>query len=675
MDERPPSKGVRFFQSLSTRMGAAFNLVALVPLGIALAIAYGSFHEALTDEVRTRLSVIVDTKAKRVEGYLGGLKREVLALSASPDLLEIVATSKSGGSESVNRLIEKYSGSFDYTDLIVLSDHGLVLGSASGTFPVRQMLVAGSGLPDGLSKTIEGLLFSEAPQDEAPRLSKFPSIENGQDLESFVIAPMLEDGILVGVIAAQVNKARLFGIIDDPTGLGKTGAIYIAGNSEDSITFVASSIMTASTGELDTQARQPRPLHVSDGAPGARNYTVIGGSNGAVVASFGEVPSYDWRLMVGLDEAEAFASATALRQVSYAIFGITAAIVMLVSVLMSRAVSVPLRNLSQATKEIAEGNFDKRVDIFGHSEIARLGSDFNHMIDLIADYRSQVEASLRGQTRLGADLQGANDQLRLAVERAETSNRSKSEFLANMSHEIRTPLNGVLGMADLLIDNDPEDKDLKKLLLIKQCGQSLLEILNDILDISKLEAGRVELHRETINVRETIEFVVESFSFRAEEKSISLDLSFAPDVPGSAFLDPVRLRQVLFNLIGNAVKFTDSGGVRVEVGLTNQDGSGGGSNSSFDDKPGGWLQVKVSDTGIGISNEGQSLVFDRFSQETRHGEQLYGGTGLGLAICKQLVDLMDGNISVESEEARGSVFAIAVPLLPKADISLVTATG
>lgn len=663
MDERPFSERVRFFQSLSTRMGAAFILVALVPLGIALAIAYGSFQGALTDEVRARLSVIVDTKSKRIEGYLGGLKREVLALSTSPDLLQIVEASKSGRPQNVNRLIEKYSGSFDYIDLIVFSDHGLVLGSASGTVPVRQMLVAGSGLPDGLSETVEGLLFSEAPQEEAPRISKFPSIKDELAFESFVVAPMLADGVFVGVIAAQVNKARLFGIIDDLTGLGKSGAIYIGLKSAGETTFVAPVILAATAGNHDDQTAPPNQLQVSGEGVVAGGYTVRGGRAGAVVAAFGVVPSYDWRLMAAVDEAEAFASATALRQASYAIFGITAAIVTLVSLLMGRAVSVPLRNLSQATKEIAEGDFDKRVEISGHDEIARLGWDFNHMIDLIADYRSQVEASLKGQTKLGSDLQTANDQLRLAVERAETSNKSKSEFLANMSHEIRTPLNGVLGMAELLIDNDPEDKDLKKLMLIKQCGQSLLEILNDILDISKLEAGRVELHREIVNVRETIEFVVDSFSFRAVEKSISLDLAFTSDVPGTAFLDPVRLRQVLFNVIGNAIKFTDVGGVHVEVGLTREHG------------PGDRLCVRVTDTGIGISSEAQAQVFDRFSQETRQGEQLYGGTGLGLAICKQLIDLMEGSISMQSEPARGSTFEIFIPLLPKADITLVTATG
>jgi signal transduction histidine kinase len=607
-------------------MGTAFNLVALVPLGIALSVAYASFQGALTDEVRSRLSVIVDAKAKRVEGYLGGLKREILVLSASPDLLQIVGNQQPGADLDVGRLLEGYSGSFDYTELVVISTDGRVLGAANGTLPLGYSVTLGEDHSAGLGPVVRHMIESPTPQLEAPRLSRFSGWDENPGLESFVVAPMLVEGTLVGVIAAQVHKARMFEILNDPTGLGQTGSIYIGRREEGVLTYMASQAFA--DGSLVPRAGPER----------------------AVVAASGAIPTYDWQLMVSVDRAEAFASVSTLRNVSYVIFGITTLIVTIVSLLMARAVSVPLRNLSQATKIIAEGNLDKRVESVGHDEIALLGRDFNHMIDLIADYREQIESSLGDQTRLGADLQAANAQLRVTLERAEASNRSKSEFLANMSHEIRTPLNGVLGLADLLIDDGPADKDLKKLLLIKQCGQSLLELLNDILDISKLEAGRVELSSEATNVREVVEFVVESFPFRAAEKAIGLTLDIARDVPNEAWLDPLRLRQILFNLIGNAVKFTNAGEVHIEVG--------------FDHTPGAdpFLTFRIIDTGIGISDEAQDLIFDRFSQDTRPGEQLYGGTGLGLAICKQLVALMEGDITMESRADHGSIFEVVIPL-------------
>lgn len=617
---------VRFLQSISTRMGTAFNLVALVPLGIALSVAYASFQGALTDEVRERLSVVVDTKAKRVEGYMGGLKREILALSASPDLLHIVADQEQIGSQDVRRILENYSGSFDYTDLVVISSDGLVLGSANGTLPAGHAVTTRPGHKTGLGVTVKHLTEVGAANPGEPQLSQFSRSDDSPELESFVVAAMLVDGAMVGVIAAQVNKDRLFAILNDTTGLGETGAIYIGRKTDGVMSYVASAAFGV---EAD----------VPPSGPG-----------GSIVAAYSVVPSYDWQLMVSVDRAEAFASVGTLRNVSYAIFGITTVIVTIVSLLMGRAVSVPLRNLSQATKIIAEGDLDKRVESVGHDEIALLGRDFNHMIDLIADYRVQIESSLGDQTRLGADLQAANVQLRVTLEHAEASNRSKSEFLANMSHEIRTPLNGVLGMADLLIDDNPAEKDLKKLLLIKQCGQSLLEILNDILDISKLEAGRVELIREMTNVRQAVEFVVESFSFRAAEKAIGLTLDVAKDVPDEAWLDPLRLRQILFNLIGNAVKFTEAGEVRIEVGF----------DETSVTVP--HLTFRVIDTGIGISEKAQDLIFDRFSQDTRPGEQLYGGTGLGLAICKQLVALMEGDITMESRADHGSIFEVVIPL-------------
>lgn len=650
-------------------MAIALTLVALVPLGAALTITYLSFHGALTEEVRSRLSVIVDNKTKRVDGYMLGLTREIQALSTSPDLLQIVAEQGSRETEHINRIIETYAGSFDYAGLFIISADGVVLGSASSGLSAGQSIYEATVRDTGLGEIAARLLASEPGSREGPGVSRFLGFGEKGELESFIIAPMFVDGLRKGMIAAQISKSLLFRIIDDRTGLGETGAVYIAMDHDGTPELLTS---TASGPEMSTPRPSPEQIRQILGAQSGqagsasfkdhRGTRVVAAFNNAVSA-FNDVPSYGWTLMVSVDETEAFASANSLRLASYVIFGITTLIVMVVSLLMGQAISIPIRKLSQATRVVSDGDLGRRVDIRGLDEIALLGNDFNHMIDLIADYREQIEANLSRQTRLGSELQTANDNLKRALEHAETSNRSKSEFLANMSHEIRTPLNGVLGLADLLIDDGPNDTDLKKLNLIKQCGQSLLDILNDILDISKLEAGRVELQAEPVDVRELVGFVVESFSFRAEEKSIDLTFDIAPDTPVTILADPIRLRQILFNLIGNAVKFTDAGYVRVEVGVREEPFGGA------------LVEIRVMDTGIGISSGAQGLIFDRFSQDLGAGEQLYGGTGLGLAICKQLIDLMGGDISVESEAGMGSTFVVTVPMLEEVGPALAEASG
>ena len=242
----------------------------------------------------------------------------------------------------------------------------------------------------------------------------------------------------------------------------------------------------------------------------------------------------------------------------------------------------------------------------------------------------------------------AEEALKLAKEAAEAAAKVKSEFLANMSHEIRTPLNAILGFTELLQRKITDEQHRAFLSTISSSGNSLLRLINDILDLSKIEAGKLELHYEAVNLHVVFNEIKQIFYWQVRDKGLEFHLDIAPDLPESLLLDEIRLRQVLLNLVGNAVKFTERGYIQLSV------------HKKYTKEDYSWLDliVSVQDTGIGILEEHREQIFDAFKQRTGQDAAKYGGTGLGLAITKRLVEMMDGEISVESESGKGCTFFI-----------------
>ena len=610
------------------RIGLTGRLLLLVILAVVPALVIQAWNEydqriAHEDDIRQHVIEITKQFGEEIGVLREGARQLLLVLAESKPV-------KSLQSDLCSALFSQLKSRFANYSLLGAADTAGRVFCASG--------------PISFSSVTDQPFFTRAMAQPGLAVGNYwVDPANGQKMIHFAERFDGSDGHIAGVVFAGLDLVWLSDHLKE-RGLSPTASILIADREGNII------------------ARLPHPeLFVGKNMRQSHERIMDGEEAGweeaagvdDVIRIFGYVPAAlppkDFFLSAGQSKAEAFAAidSATLRGVALILAGLLAAIYA-AWVGGRKFIRRPIDGLLKVTGEWRNGNYDARVRLEDRgSEIGRLGSAFDDMADALAARHAAQQRAEEELRQLNATLETRIQQRTIELERAV---RAKSQFLANMSHEMRTPLHGVLGMLELVRQTELGPAHQRFVDTAQRSAEALLGVINEVLDLSKIEAGRVELERSAFDLRTIVEEVTEAFSDLAYGKGLELACFVPVNLPTALVGDRGRLRQILTNLIGNAIKFTERGGVGVRVQMIDQSVS----SASF--------SFEVTDTGIGIPAEKREQIFEAFAQADSSTTRRYGGTGLGLTIAKHFCEMMGGAIHVVSEPGVGSTFRFTARL-------------
>ncbi|QEG02221.1 Signal transduction histidine-protein kinase BarA [Stieleria maiorica] len=624
--------------SLQTKLTIFVALVVFFTATLANLTNYQFAKDGVTEQIHARLETAAHDRQQRVLAYVNQQQERVLLVASRTRLRGYLY-------ERIHREIDE--GKFRHgverilRDAMASTDEFLAI---SITDPQGRVITSTD--PGELGKD-----FSDQPDYRQGRSEAHLGTPFRDDAGNFVArltAPAeTNDEEFLGVVMVRLDVDRLAKILHDTTGLGDSGEVLIAARRGEQFHYLFPSTKRNEDSLAITDAEV-----MSRAIDGDRDQDISRYAGTDILCAWRPIafqaPEFDrWGMVVKMDCEEAFAPITKLRNMQWLLEAALILLSILGAFALAKRFTAPISQLAETADLIAGGDRYARVAVRSDDELGQLGNSFNHMTDELVRAQVTLEDRVDQRTR---ELAQSNCHLQTAREEAEQANRAKSEFLANMSHEIRTPMNGIIGMSELLEGTQLTPEQREYLGMVRGSADSLLRLLNDILDFSKIEAGKLELESIPFDLRDVVERTVRSLGHRAAEKGLELACRVDPEAPQVVVGDPGRLRQIVVNLVGNAMKFTETGEIVVAVDLDHH----AGQNAQ--------LHFSVRDTGIGIPEDKQGTIFESFSQADASTTRQYGGTGLGLTISGQLVSMMDGRIWVESELGQGTTFHFSIPL-------------